>query len=277
VYFTTSGLLTTNGLNLVSNHPNWADMAYNTADGYWYALYNLAGRATSTTGGVMEYGQYGFQLYKIPQNDLLIGKTGWQELKTFDTNLTGYESNFLPGLLQDGHGNLYQDGSGTVQIFPSFSNVQVARNESPTSAAKDATLTSWDIGLLSWSPNDATLYELNLYSHGTSHRVTTGSIDRTAFKLEKTLGRVYPAPQAGATVALYGCKAGNTDAFVSLDSVCEGQYVVGLNGYIYGKPPAGVATVAIYRCSANNDHFVSSDPSCEGSHTDELLGYILPE
>jgi hypothetical protein len=277
VHFKFGSLLTTNGLNLVSDHPTWADMAFNTADGYWYALYNLASRATATTGGIMESGQYGFQLYKIPKDDLLIGNIGWQELKTFDTNLTGYESNFLPGLLQDGYGNLYQDGSGTVQIFPSFSNVQVAWDESPTSAAADAKLTSWDIGLVSWSPNDATLYELNLYSHGTSHRVTTGSIDQTVFTLEKTLGRVYPAPQAGATIALYGCKEGKTDAFVSLDPGCEGQYVVGLNGYMYGQPPPGIATVAIYRCSANNDHFVSSDPACEGSHTDQLLGYILPE
>jgi hypothetical protein len=277
VHFKFGSLLTTNGLNLVSDHPTWADMAFNTADGYWYALYNLGGRATSTTGGIMEYGQWGFQLYRIPQADLLIGRTGWQELKTFDTNLTGYESNFLPALLGDGFGDLYQDGSGTVAMFPSFSNVQVAWDESPTSAAKNAKLTSWDIGEVFWSPNDATLYELNLYSHGTSHRVTTGLIDTTVFTLEKTLGRLYPAPQAGATVALYGCKVGNTDSFVSLDSDCEGQYVIGLNGYIYGLPPAGIAVVTIYRCSANHDHFVSTDPACEGSHTDELLGYILPE
>jgi hypothetical protein len=277
VHFTTGSMLTTNGLNLVTNHPTWADMAFNTADGYWYALYNLGSRATSTVGRIMEFGQYGFQLYRIPSNDLLIGKTGWQELKTFDTNLTGYESNFLPGLLGDGYGNLYQDGNGTVQIFPSFSNAQVAWDESPTSAAKNAINTNWDIGEVFWSPNDATLYELNLYSHGTSHRVTTGSIDQTVFTLEKTLGRVYAAPQAGATVALYSCKTGNTDAFVSLDSDCEGQYVIGLNGYIYGVPPAGVAVVTIYRCSGNHDHFVSPDPACEGSHTDQLLGYILPE
>jgi hypothetical protein len=277
VHFKTGSLLTTNGLNLVSDHPTWADMAYNTVDGYWYALYNLASRATATTGSIMEFGQYGFQLYRIPGNDLLIGKTGWQELKTFDTNLTGYESNFLPALLGDGFGDLYQDGSGTVAMFPSFSNVQVAWDESPTSAAKNAKVTSWDIDEVFWSPNDATLYELNLYSHGTSHRVTTGSIDQTVFTLEKTFGRVYPAPQAGATTALYGCKNGKTDAFVSLDPSCEGQYVVGLNGYMYGQPPPGIATVAIYRCSGNNDHFVSSDPACEGSHTDQLLGYILPE
>lgn len=276
VHFKNIGLLTTNGLNLVSNRPTWADMAYNMADGYWYALYNTGSRATSTVGGIMEFGQWGFQLYRIPSNDLLIGKTGWQELKTFDTNLTGYESNFLAGLLGDGYGNLYQDGSGTVQMFPSFSNVQVGWDESPTSAAKNAKNTNWDIGEVFWSPNDATLYELNRYLHGASHRVTTGWIDTTVFTLEKTLGQVYASPKVGATVALYGCKTGNTDAFVSLDSGCEGQYMIGLNGYIYGVPPAGVAVVPIYRCSTNHDHFVSTDPACEGSHIDELLGYILP-
>jgi hypothetical protein len=277
VHFTTSGLLTTNGLNLVSTHPTWADMAYNTADGYWYALYNAPSRATSTTGGIMEYGQWGFQVYRIAQSDLLVGKTGWQEMKTIDTNLTGYESNFLPGLLRDGYGNVYQDGSGTMQLFPSFSNVRVAWNTPPTTAAQDATLTSWDINEIAWSPKDTTLYELKQYRNETASLVTTGLVDQTVFMLESTLGRVYPAPQAGATVALYGCKAGNMGQFVSLDSACEGQYVIGLNGYVYGQSPAGLTTVAIYRCSTSNEHFVSTDPACEGSHTDELLGYILPE
>jgi hypothetical protein len=277
VHFQTTGLLTTNGLNFVSNQLSWADMAYNTADGYWYALYNLVSRAPSTTGGLMEAGQYGFKLYRIPQNDLLAGKTGWQELKTFDTNLTGYESNFLPGFTRDGDGNVYQDGSGTMQIFPSFSNVKVAWNASPASAAEGAVPANWDIGQVSWSPTSAKLSALNRYWNGTSHLVTTGWIDNTVFTLDKTLGQVYAAPQAGATVALYNCKAGNTDSFASLDSACEGQYIIGLNGYIYGQPPAGVKVVPIYSCSAEVDDFVSNDPACEGSHTDGLLGYILPE
>jgi hypothetical protein len=277
VHFTTTGLLTTNGLNLVSTHPTWADMAYNTADGYWYALYNIASRALSTTGGISESGQWGFQVYRIPKADLLVGKTGWQEMKTVDTNLTGYESNFLPGLLRDGLGNLYQDSSGATQLFPSFSNVLVAWNTPPATAAQGAIPASWDISQISWSPKDTTPYELKRYRNGTSYLVTTGYVDGNAFTLQETLGQIYPAPQAGATVALYGCKTGNTGAFVSLDSACEGEYVTGLNGYIYGQPPAAPTTVAIYRCSTGDEHFVSTDSACEGSHTDELLGYIPPE
>jgi hypothetical protein len=277
LHFKTAGLLTTNGLNIVTTHPTWADMGYNQADGYWYALYNIGSRATPTTGGLLEYGQYGFQVYRIPQNDLLLGKIGWEEMKTVDTNLTGYESQFLPGLLRDGNGNVYRDASGNMQIFPSFSNVRVAWNTRPASAAAEAGLASWDIGQIAWSPKDATPYTLNRYLSGGSHLVTTGWIDETVFTLEKTLGRVYPAPQAGATVALYNCKAGSVDSFASLDSECEGQYVIGLNGYIYGQPPVGVKVVAIYRCSAAGDDFVSSDPACEGSHVEGLLGYILPE
>ena len=278
VHFTTVGLVTTNGLNvLASTDPIWADMAYNTADGYWYAIYNTLWRLPASTGGVMEYGQWGFQLYKIPQNDLLIGKTGWQELKTIDANLTGYESVFLPGLLGDGYGNLYQDGSGTVQMFPSFSNVRVPWNSEAAKAAKAADLTSWDIGQASWSPSEPQLYDLNRYTNGTHHIVTTGWIDPSVFKLEQTLGRLYESPQAGATLALYGCKTGKVDSFVSLDPSCEGQWITGLDGYAYAQPPAGLTVHAIYRCSTGYDHFVSSDPACEGSQTEELLGYILPE
>jgi hypothetical protein len=165
-----------------------------------------------------------------------------------------------------------------MRLFPSFSNVRIAWNALPVTAAKQATLTSWDIGELSWSPNDTTLYELKRYKNETAHWVTTGWIDQTAFTLESTLGKIYPlAILGGPRVALYGCKGGNVDQFVSLDSACEGQYVIGLNGYIFGEPLVGQPSVAIYRCATGHDHFVSTDPACEGSHTDELLGYILPE
>jgi hypothetical protein len=277
VHFTTVGLLTTNGLNILAGLPAWADMAYNPADNYWYAIFNLPYRPPVTTGGVKEYGQYGIQLYRIPKDDLLVGKAGWQVLKTFDTNTTDYESLFLASLLRDGNGNLYQDSSKTIKIFPAFSNVHVPWNAEPVAAAEAAPLTSWDIGYETWSPSDSNLYELKRYKNGSSHWVTTGWIDTSVFKLEKTLGQVYTVPQAGATVALYGCKAGAVDEFVSLDSGCEGRYVLGLNGYIYGQPPEGKTVVAIYRCFDNGDHFVSTDPACEGSQTDELLGYILPE
>jgi hypothetical protein len=277
VHFTTTGLLTTNGLSVYAGLPSWADMAYNPADNYWYAIFNLPYRPSSTTGGVVENGQYGIQLYRIPKDDLLTGNTGWQLLKTFDTNMTDYESLFLAGLLRDGgDGNLYIGSGGTIGVFPSFSNAHVAWNEKPETAAAWAQPDNWDINYYSWSPSNSNLYELNRYKNNSSHWVTTGWIDGSAFTLEGTLGLVYTAPQGSATVALFNCKASATDAFVSLDQGCEGSYIIGLNGYIYGQPPAGQTVIAIYRCSGNNDHFVSTDPACEGSHTDELLGYILP-
>ena len=273
VHFTIKGLLTTKGLNLVPN-PTWADMAYNVEDGYWYALFNLASRLPATTGNIFEHGQYGFQVYRIAHDDLLTGKTGWQELKTWDTNSLGFESVFLPALTRDGDGNLYHDGSSTIKIFPSFSNVKLSWNTDPASSAVSATTDKWDVGLISWSPADPTLLPLQRYWNGSVHRVTTGWIDAQVFTLEKTLGQVYMAPQAGATTPLWNCKASGVTAFVSLDGGCEAQYTLGLNGYIYAQPPVDVKVVPIYRCSLTGDSFVSSDPLCEGKHTDQLLGYI---
>ena len=65
--------------------------------GEWYAVFNRPLRPPSTTGGVLERGQYGVELYKIPQNALLTGVSPWQQLATMDTNSTGFESNFIAG------------------------------------------------------------------------------------------------------------------------------------------------------------------------------------
>ena len=66
------------------------------------------------------------------------------------------------------------------------------------------------------------------------------------------------------------------DYFVSLDIGCEGQRILGKNGYGYSQPVSGLKLVALYRCSTGQDHFVSKDPKCEGKTTDELLGYVVP-
>lgn len=277
IHFQYVGLITENGVDQFSGLPAWADMGFNPADGYWYAIFNLPSRPPVTTDNVMEYGQFGFQLYRIPKDDLLIGNIGWKELKTFDTNLIGYESIFIPGLLRDPNGNVFLDSKGTMQIFPSFSNKTVTWDESPGYAASDAKLTSWDINQVSWSAADSQFYDLKQYWNGTSHLTTTGAVDGKVYLLQKTLGRIYTNPQAGATVPLWGCKSGFVDTFLSLDSGCEGRYVRGLNGYIYAQPPAGVQSTPIYRCYTGHDHFVSTDPSCEGSQEDKFLGYILPE
>ena len=278
VHFTDVGTLTTNGLNFPPHLASWSDMAYNPADGYWYASYNLPGRVTPSTANIEERVSFGVQLYRIPRNDLLTGKIGWQQLQTIDTNLTGFELIFLAGFLRDPYGNLFPDSTGKIQMFPAFSNRQIAWNDTPAVAAAASDASLWDIGQYSWSPTDPTVYELKRYNNGTAHLVTTGWIDpKGGFSVEKTLGRLYRNPQQAATIALYGCKAGATDAFLSLDAGCEGQHVSGNNGYLYAQPVAGLALIPLYRCKTSRDHFVSSDPQCEGSTTEKLLGYILPE
>jgi hypothetical protein len=77
-------------------------------------------------------------------------------------------------------------------------------------------------------------------------------------------------------VPFYGCKSGQEDYFVSLDMGCEGQRILGKDGYGYSKPVSGLKLVALFRCSTGHDHFVSQDPKCEGKTTDELLGYVVP-
>jgi hypothetical protein len=67
-----------------------------------------------------------------------------------------------------------------------------------------------------------------------------------------------------------------TDHFLSLDSGCEGQQVIGQDGWAYDSAPPSQQVTAIYRCTDNGsgDHFVSTDPNCEGQHAESLLGYI---
>jgi hypothetical protein len=277
VHFTDVGPLTTNGLTIPANLASWGDLALNS-DGFWYATFNLPNRGVNTTGGIRELTSPGIELYRIPKDDLLAGKTGWQQLRVVDTNSTGYEALFLANFLTDGHGNLALDSNATIQMFPAFSNQPIRWNDSPRVAGSRANPNLWDIGVLSWSPSESNTQDLNQYYNGTAHVVTTGWIDPNGgFQLQKTFGKIYKAPQNGATVGLNGCKAGSTDAFLSLDSGCEGQIVSGINGYVYAAPFAGMTLKPIYRCVTDHDHFVSNDPKCEGSSTEQLLGYVLPE
>jgi hypothetical protein len=57
-------------------------MVYDPVTGYWYAGFNLPLRDPSTTGGEVERGQYGIQLYRIPDASLLTGATPWELLTT---------------------------------------------------------------------------------------------------------------------------------------------------------------------------------------------------
>jgi hypothetical protein len=272
VHFTPVGILNTSGLDRTD--PDWGDMAYDPQSGYWYAGFNTTDRDPSTTGEVLERASYGIELYRIPDASLLTGATPWQLLTTVDTNLTGYEANFLPGFARDMYGNLI--AGPAIQMYTSISDPPPPWNASPTAAGTSGAIANWKISTASWTPNGP-LSALNRYINQNVHEVTTGWIDPNGgFTLEFTLGHLYQNPQQGATVPFYGCKAGSMDYFVSLDYACEGSRILGRNGYGYSRPVAGLGLVALYRCSSGHGHFVSKDPKCEGQSTQELLGYVLP-
>jgi hypothetical protein len=276
VHFVAQGTLTTNGLDPNNPNPTWGDMAYDFKTGYWYATYNLPNRNTSTTGGAIERGQYGFQVYRISDSSLLTGATPWQQLMTVDTNLTGNESNFIPGFLRDINGNVNVGSYPSIQIYTSISNPQPAWNASPASAGSSGDISKWDIGSAIWVPNTA-MVPFNRFFNGTVHEVTTGWVDPSgAFKMESILGHLYQSPQQGATVPFYGCKRGSTDYFVTLDSTCQGEHYQGMNGYGYSNPVPGLNLVALYSCSTGQDHFLTQDSKCEGAAVQGLLGYVLP-
>jgi hypothetical protein len=272
VHFVKLGTLTTNGLD--PNWPTWGDLAYDAETGYWYAGFNSPTRDPSTTGEVTERGSYGIQVYRIPGGSLLTGATPWELVVTVDTNLTGYESNFLPGFARDMYGNLL--AGPAVQMYMSISNPPPPWNASPAAAAASGSIAYWDLSSTTWTPGHS-LIALNRYFNQTAHEVTTGWVDpKGGFTLQSTLGHLYQTPQPGATVPFYGCKGGTIDYFVSLDSACEGSRILGMDGYAYSQPAPGLNLVALYRCSTGHDHFVSADPKCEGQLNQELLGYVLP-
>jgi hypothetical protein len=276
IHFTVQGTLTTIGLNPNNPQPSWGDMAYDPITGYWYAAFNLPLRDPATTGGIAERGQYGIELYRIPRASLLTGTTPWQQFWTADTNLTGQESNFIASFLSDGYGDINVGPYPTIQMYTSMSNPQPAWNASPAAAGKAGDTSNWDIGSVTWVPNNPPI-AFNQYFNNKVHEATTGWIDpKGGFTLESTLGHLYQSPQQSANVPIYGCKKGSTDYFVSLDTACEGERILGTNGYAYAQPVAGLNLVAIYRCTTGTDHFVSLDPTCAGQTAGLLLGYILP-
>lgn len=273
VHFAVVGTLTTNG---IPPEASWGDMAYDFSAGYWYAVFNTSLRNPSTTGGITERGQSGTTLYRIKDDSLLTGISSWQELKTFDTNLTGYESNFLAGLLRDQYGNVNIGQYPVIQIFISISNPPPKWDASAATAGRSGDVDHWDIGVVDWTP-DNPLMPLNQYANKTVREVTTGWVDPAGgFTLESMLGHLYESPQKGATVAFYGCKDGATDYFVSTDSTCEGKRTLGTDGYGYSKPEASLSLVALYSCFIGRNHFVSRDPKCERQTTGKFLGYALP-
>jgi len=277
LHFQVQGTLTSNGLDPDDPQASWGDMVYDSQAQEWYAVFNRPLRPMSTTGGVPERGQYGIELYKIPQDSLLTGASPWQQLVTMDTNATGFESNFIAGFVRDSYGNVNVAPYPTIQMYTSISYPPPNWAASPAEAGITAAVQNWILMPMQWVPDVNAAIPFNRYFNGTVHVVTTGWISPGGrFQLQGLLGHLYANPLHGATVPFYGCKAGQINYFVSLDVGCEGQRILGKDGYGYAQPVPGLNLVALYRCSTAQDYFVSKDPKCEGQTTDELLGYVAP-
>jgi hypothetical protein len=273
VHFTRVGRLTKHGL-LIPNS-SWGDMAYDPDSGYWYAAFNEALRDRETTGNRQERGQIGVALYRIPADSLLTGDTSWQFLHSFDTNSTGSESNFIAGFRRDAWGNLVLGPNGTVELYPSFSNPATAWDASPGKAYESAEPETWDIGRVDWTPGHA-LISLSVYASKSGQVATTGWVDpRGSFAVQSTLGYLYESPQNGARTAFYSCKAGTKDYFISTDPFCNGQHIIGLQGYGYSQPQSNLTLSPLYRCSTGSIDFASTKAGCNQAPDPTLLGYIV--
>jgi hypothetical protein len=277
IHFSVQGTVTKNGFDPANPAPSWGDIGYDPVTQDWYGAFDLPTRNSATTGGQQEFGQYGIQMYRIPDASLLSGATPWQLLKTFDTNSTGYEANFLAGFLKGQYGNLNVGAYPKIQLYPSIANPMPHWNDDTKALGLTGGLIQWDIGSFTWTPGD-TKRTLTRYKNNHSYDTTSGYLDPNAhFAADAVLGHLYEGLQDAATVPFFNCKKSAKDYFVSLDPTCQGSYVVGFEGYGYAKPVAGESTVAVYSCSsAGRGHFVSKDAQCEGSGAGTLLGYILP-
>jgi hypothetical protein len=273
IHFAVVGTLTTNGLP-----PNlgWSNIAYDDAQGYWYAAFSdVTSRPQSATGGVKELGGVGLTLFRIPASSLLTGATPWQQLQTFDTNWTGKEQNFIAGLLRDAYGNVNVGPYPVITLFTSISNPAPPWNASSIEAAESAAINRWDLGEVEWDPSKS-LLALNQYANSTATETTTGWIDPNGgFALKSTLGYLYKSPQQGATVPFYGCKEGTSGYFISTDESCGGNYLVGLQGYGYSQANQSISTVPLYSCNSGGGLFVSNTSHCDGQAAGTLLGFAL--
>ncbi len=248
---------------VISNSANFGttvrpmtDLAYDIASATFYGV-SLA----KSRPGDREGWQFGF--YKMPSSQLFSGGAGtWNVLGLVDTNLTGSYLNLQGKLRRDGYGQ-------TTSFFPNLEAYFSRGTNDPT---------TWDLSYVIQNAQPSTYPLIRYYNPQVKplgdHWVTTGSVTY-GYSLEFTLGYLYMAPQPN-TIPLYSCLA-IYDHFVSPASNCEGQTVLGMNGWIYSSPPVGVPNIAMYRCiiniPPNTDHFVSVDPNCEGWTREFLLGY----
>ncbi|MDL4818479.1 hypothetical protein [Actinomadura opuntiae] len=268
VHFGARGQVSENGWPYPSN----GTFAYDSQTGFWYTAMEIDLRAKATTGGVAEREAYSYTLYRIPAAGFTSGGT-WTQLTTVDTDRTGYELNFIPSMVRDGYGNINTGDYPNVTMYYGASNPRTAPDASPAQAGTSADPNQWDLKAITWRPGHPELPLVRYYSAALhTHVVSTGWVATSTFRAEARLASLYEAPQPQAGRALYACKSGSTDYFLSPDPACEGQRQLGLDGYAAASPSSGV-TVPLYRCFSGVDHFVSTSADCEGSRRESLLGY----
>ena len=167
-------------------------MVYDSQAQRWYALFAPPLWPMSTTGGVQERGQYGIELYKIPQDSLLTGASPWQQLVTMDTNATGFESNFIAAFVRDSYGNVNVAPYPTIQMYTSISYPPPNWAASPAEAGITAAVQNWILMPMQWVPDVNAAIPFNRYFNGTVHEVTTGWISPGGrFQLQELLGHLY--------------------------------------------------------------------------------------
>jgi hypothetical protein len=265
VHWSDVGALSTAGLP--SPAPNWGSAAYDPQDGRWYATFGSGWRSAASTGGVQEQGDGGFTLYAV--TDPLTGT--WVQLDTIDTALTGYETNFLAGMLRSPDGTLSATLLPSIKLLVSTANPRPAYNATHVQLGQDAAFNNWDIVWHLWTPG-AVLRPLLRVHHSAQHDVAVGWYDSYYAPEAFNLGSLYEAPSGAATTPLFLCKAFSTDWIPTTDPSCFGQLKVGILGYMYSSP--GPGRIALYRCTVPEvGDMVSLDPACEGQQADGLLGY----
>ena len=179
-------------------------------------------------------------------------------------------------LLHDQYGNINIGSYPKLQLFVSTALPRPAWDASPKSAGESGNTIQWAIAVNSYKPNQNIL-ALDRYVNAKTYEVTTGWVDPVKFFFDTNLGHLFAVPQHGANQPFYGCKQDAVGYFVSLDQACEGQRILGINGYGYAKKPAGMTTIALYSCiSTQYGRFLSRDPACKGNGDGKLFAYALP-
>ena len=224
-------------------------------NGYWYAGFNTALRDPSTTGGVVERGQYGIELYRIPDTSLLTGATPWELLTNSrhqpDWIRIEISSRFRARhVWRPGSRSGHTDAHFDIESSPAVECVSADRRH-----ARGASQTGRYLPLRGHrNPSAGHAESLLQPNHTRGH----DGLDRSQWRLFSAIyfGTSLPKSATGRERRVLWLQEGvDMDYFVSLDSACEGARILGMNGYGYSGPVAGLDLVALYRCSTSHGSF----------------------